>query len=154
AMANGPLEGQMQDAATPHAVEIAKLGLEVRDLSGGPLRHDRRVEVAKLRDVEQRPGALRGGRRRRLWKPVDEIVRNVREVARIADLSRGRAERRTLEQQPDSQISAQSDRQIARGHAVGPLFDLKHDAGPSTQRQEFGGQIRLPSILADAERRE
>ena len=47
----------------------------------------------------------------------------------------GLADRRALEQQPHRQISAKRDVEIARGHAVGPLFNLSNDARPASQRQ-------------------
>jgi hypothetical protein len=50
-------------------------------------------------------------------------------------LSRGFVQRGPFEQQPDREVSAQRDREIPGGDAVGPLFDLSHDTRPPAQGQ-------------------
>ena len=60
-------------------------------------------------------------------------------------------ERRPLEQQADREVSAQRHREVPRRHAVGPLFNLTHDAGPSSQGKQFGAQIVRALIIGDTE---
>ena len=60
-------------------------------------------------------------------------------------------ERRAFEEQAHREISAQRHREVSRRHAVGPLFDLPHDAGPSAQGQQFGAQIVLALVVRDTE---
>ena len=60
-------------------------------------------------------------------------------------------ERRPFEQQADREVSAQRHREVPCRHAVGPLFDLTHDAGPSSQGQQFGAQIVLALVIGDTE---
>ena len=77
--------------------------------------------------------------------------RGTRERAGEGELSRCLVERRALEQQTHREVPAQRHRQLARRHAVGPLFDLAHDAGPSSQGQQLAAQIVLALIVGDTE---
>src|SRR5207249_2006295 len=52
------------------------------------------------------------------------------------------------------EVSTQRHGEVARRHAVGSLFDLPYDAGPSAQRQQLGAQIVRPFLVRDAELRE
>ena len=67
------------------------------------------------------------------------------------ELSRGFVERGPFEQQADREVSAQRDREIPCRDAVGPLFDLPHDAGPASQGQQFGAQIVLALVVMNTE---
>jgi hypothetical protein len=60
AMTNRPLERLMKNATLTHRVDLAELGVEIRDVPGGPLSDDRGVEAAELRDVKERPARARG----------------------------------------------------------------------------------------------
>ena len=75
--------------------------------------------------------------RKLIPKPVAEL----RQRALEGELLRRVVERRPLEQQAHREISAQRDREIASRDAVGPLFNLPHDAGPAAQGEQFRAEI-------------
>ena len=108
AMTNRPFEGLVQDAAAAHVIELAQFGLELHDVPGGPLLHDRRIETAKLRHVKQRPRALERRRRQGGATLMPQVGAQIREGAVERELSRRRIERRAFEQQPDCEVSAQA----------------------------------------------
>ena len=60
-MTNRSLERLVQDSAATDAVELLQFGLELRHVPGGPLFHNRYVEAAELRHLEERPRALEHG---------------------------------------------------------------------------------------------
>ena len=82
---------------------------------------------------------------------MPQVGAQIREGAVERELSRRRIQRRAFEQQPDCEVSAQGHSEVARRYAIGPFLDLTHDAGPSTQGQEFGAQIILPLVIGDTE---
>jgi hypothetical protein len=68
------------------------------------------------------------------------------------ELPRSGVERRTLEQQADSEIPAQRDREVPSRHAIRPLFDLTNDTCPPAQGQELGAEIPIPLLFGHTKR--
>ena len=140
AVADGSLERLVEDSPPTQGVELLQFGLERRDLLRRPLRDNRRVEAAELRDMEERPCPLErvvgvcGG-------ADPEASRGAPTRALERELPRRVVERRPLEQQAHREVSAQRDREVPRRDAVGSLFDLPHDAGPAPQGEQFRAQI-------------
>src|SRR5260370_32614849 len=104
-MTNRSFERLVQDPAATDAVEYLEFGLELRHVPGDPLFHDRCVETAKLRNVEERPRALECGWSGRVRQPVLQQGPQLRQRAAESELSRRFGERRSLEQQPDREVS-------------------------------------------------
>ncbi len=150
-MTNRSLERLVQDAALTYAVEFAQFGLELRHVSSGPLFHNRRIEAAELRNMKERPRSLERRRRRRAREPAPQPGAQVRQRAAEGELSRSLVERRAFEQQAHREVAAQRHREVPCRDAVGPLFDLTHDTGPSSQSQQFGAQIVRALIIGDTE---
>src|SRR5215469_8705060 len=101
--------------------------------------------------MKERPRALGSrGPRPLATAALAEPRTKPRERARVSRPARRLLERRTLEEQPYREVSAQRDSEIARGNPVGTLLNLPDDAGPSTQGEELGREIRLVLTLTDA----
>jgi len=94
--------------------------------------------------VEQRPGALDGGRGRRRRQPPQEELSQIGQRAVEPDETPGVRQRRALDEQADGEVPAERDGEVAGGHTVGPLLDLADDAGPAAEREELGAEERGP----------
>jgi hypothetical protein len=91
--------------------------------------------------MKERPTALDGRRRRRVWQSIPQRAPQVRQRPIDAQLTRGFVEGGALEQQADSDVPAKGHGDVACRYAVGPFFDLPDDAGPSSQREQLGAQV-------------
>jgi len=60
AMADGTLERLVKNPASAYRVELLQFGFERRYVSRCPLLHDRRVQAAELRHMEERPRSIDG----------------------------------------------------------------------------------------------
>src|SRR5262245_33708971 len=78
-MTNRPLERLMQDPAPMDAVELLQFAFELCDVPWSPLLHNRRIEAAQLRDIEQRPRPFERGRRRRAPESIPQPRAQVRQ---------------------------------------------------------------------------
>ena len=150
-MTDRSLERLVQDPALAHPVEPSQLGFELAHVPWRPLLHDRRIEAAELCDVEERPRPFDGRRGRCDRELIPQPVPERRHRATERELPRGFVECGPFEQQADREVSAQRDREIPCRDAVGPLFDLPHDAGPPSQGQQFGAQIVLALVILNTE---
>ena len=99
--------------------------------------------------MKERPRALERGRGRLTTVSVSQPGPQVRQRAAEGELSRRLVERGPFEEQADCEVSAQCHREVPGRHAVRPLFDLSHDAGPSSQGEQFSAQIVCALVVGD-----